>query len=111
MGGERATCSATAASCCSAAGPPTCSGAGACSSSALAVFVVASALGGFVDDGSLLIATRFIKGVSAAFTAPAGLSIITTSFAEGALRNKALSIYTATGATGLLARPRRSAGC
>src|SRR5207302_785804 len=37
---------------------------------------------------------------SAAFTAPAGLSIITTSFAEGPARNKALSIYTATGATG-----------
>jgi EmrB/QacA subfamily drug resistance transporter len=67
---------------------------------ALAVFVVASALGGVVNDGSLLIATRFIKGVSAAFTAPAGLSIITTSFAEGAARNKAISIYTATGATG-----------
>jgi EmrB/QacA subfamily drug resistance transporter len=66
----------------------------------LAVFVVASALGGVVDDGSLLIATRFIKGVSAAFTAPAGLSIITTSFAEGPVRNKAIAIYTATGATG-----------
>jgi EmrB/QacA subfamily drug resistance transporter len=66
----------------------------------LGVFVGASALGGFADDGSLLIATRFIKGVSAAFTAPAGLSIITTSFAEGAARNKAISIYTATGATG-----------
>jgi EmrB/QacA subfamily drug resistance transporter len=67
---------------------------------ALGVFVIASALGGLVDDGSLLIATRFIKGVSAAFTAPAGLSIITTSFAEGAVRNKAIAIYTATGATG-----------
>jgi EmrB/QacA subfamily drug resistance transporter len=66
----------------------------------LGVFVVASALGGLVDDGSLLIATRFIKGVSAAFTAPAGLSIITTSFAEGPSRNKAIAIYTATGATG-----------
>jgi EmrB/QacA subfamily drug resistance transporter len=66
----------------------------------LAVFVVASALGGFANDGTLLIATRFVKGVSAAFTAPAGLSIITTSFAEGAARNKAISIYTATGATG-----------
>src|SRR5437588_552238 len=30
----------------------------------------------------------------------AGLSIITTSFPEGAARNKALAIYTATGATG-----------
>ena len=41
-----------------------------------------------------------MKGVSAAFTAPAALSIITTSFAEGPARNKALSIFTATGATG-----------
>jgi EmrB/QacA subfamily drug resistance transporter len=67
---------------------------------ALGVFLVASALGGLATDGSLLIATRFIKGVSAAFTAPAGLSIITTSFAEGQARNKALAVYTATGATG-----------
>jgi EmrB/QacA subfamily drug resistance transporter len=66
----------------------------------LGVFVIASALGGFATNGALLIATRFIKGVSAGFTAPAGLSIITTSFAEGAARNKAISIYTATGATG-----------
>jgi EmrB/QacA subfamily drug resistance transporter len=66
----------------------------------LAVFVVASGLGALTNDGTLLIATRFIKGVAAGFTAPAGLSIITTSFAEGPARNKALSIYTATGATG-----------
>jgi MFS family permease len=66
----------------------------------LGVFVVASLLGGFAHDGNLLIATRFIKGMSAAFTAPAGLSIITTSFAEGRARNKALAVYTATGATG-----------
>jgi EmrB/QacA subfamily drug resistance transporter len=66
----------------------------------LGVFVVASAIGGLVDDGTLLIASRFIKGVSAGFTAPAGLSIITTSFAEGPARNKAVSIYTATGAAG-----------
>jgi EmrB/QacA subfamily drug resistance transporter len=66
----------------------------------LGVFVVASGLGALANDGSLLIATRFIKGISAGFTAPAGLSIITTNFAEGPARNKALSIYTATGATG-----------
>src|SRR3954447_2803530 len=67
---------------------------------ALAVFVVASALGGLANDGTLLIAMRFVKGVSAAFTAPAGLSIITTSFAEGPARNRALSVYTATAASG-----------
>ena len=66
----------------------------------LGVFVVASAFGGFANSGTLLIVARFIKGVSAAFTAPAGLSIITTTFAEGPARNKALAVYTATGATG-----------
>jgi len=66
----------------------------------LGVFLVASALGGLADDGTFLIVTRFVKGVAAAFTAPAGLSIITTNFAEGPARNKALSIYTATGAIG-----------
>jgi MFS family permease len=66
----------------------------------LGVFAVASGLGALASDGALLIATRFIKGVAAAFTAPAGLSIITTTFAEGPARNKALAVYTATGATG-----------
>jgi MFS family permease len=67
---------------------------------ALAVFAVASFLGGVVNDPALLIATRFVKGVSAALTAPTGLSIITTTFAEGKARNKALSIYTVFGASG-----------
>ena len=67
---------------------------------ALGVFTVASALGGLVHSGTLLIVTRFLKGAAAAFTAPAGLSIITTTFAEGPERNRALSIYTATGASG-----------
>src|SRR5213082_1372706 len=66
----------------------------------LGVFILASALGGLANDGTLLIATRFVKGISAAFTAPAGLAIITTTFAEGPARNRALAIYTATGATG-----------
>jgi MFS family permease len=66
----------------------------------LAVFLVASGLGGLATGATVLIATRFVKGVSAAFTAPAGLSIITTSFAEGPARNRALAVYTATGATG-----------
>ena len=67
---------------------------------ALAVFAVASLLGALVESGPLLIAARFIKGAAAGFTAPAGLSIITTTFPEGPLRNRALGIYTATGASG-----------
>jgi EmrB/QacA subfamily drug resistance transporter len=66
----------------------------------LSVFVVASAVGGLVNDGTLLVVTRVLKGMSAAFTAPAGLSIITTTFTEGPNRNRALAYYTATGASG-----------
>ncbi|MEV4631191.1 MFS transporter [Micromonospora sp. NPDC049523] len=67
---------------------------------AIGVFALASLLGGLVDDPNLLIGTRFVKGVAAAFTAPAGLSIITTTFHEGPARNRALSFYTACGASG-----------
>jgi MFS family permease len=67
---------------------------------ALAVFTVASLVGAFVNDGTLLVITRFLKGAAAAFTAPASLSYITTTFAEGPARNKALAIYTACGASG-----------
>jgi MFS family permease len=67
---------------------------------ALAVFAVASLFGGVVSSGGLLIAARLVKGMAAAFTAPAGLSIITTTFAEGPARNRALSIYSAFGAGG-----------
>jgi MFS family permease len=67
---------------------------------ALAVFALASLAGGLVSSGPLLILTRFVKGLAAAFTAPTGLSLITTNFAEGPARNKALSIYTVFGAGG-----------
>jgi MFS family permease len=67
---------------------------------ALGGFIVASALGGLADDGTVLVLARFVKGLSAAFTAPAALSIITTTFAEGPARNRALSIFTTVGASG-----------
>ena len=66
----------------------------------LAVFLAASGLGAAATSGQLLIATRFIKGAAAAFTAPAALSLITTSFPEGPARNRALAFFTATGAAG-----------
>ncbi len=67
---------------------------------ALAVFGIASVISAVVEVNSAIVALRFIKGVAAAFTVPAGLSIITTTFAEGPARNKALSIYTVCGASG-----------
>ncbi len=67
---------------------------------ALAVFAVASLVGGLVNDGTLLIVTRFVKGLAAAFTAPTALSILTTSFHEGPARNRALSVFSVFGASG-----------
>ena len=67
---------------------------------ALSVFAVVSLLGGLVSSPALLIGARFIKGVAAAFTAPAGMSLLTTTFPEGPMRNRAFSVYSAFGASG-----------
>ena len=67
---------------------------------ALAVFAVVSLLGGLVSSPGLLIGARFIKGIAAAFTAPASMSLLTTTFPEGPMRNRAFSIYTVFGASG-----------
>ena len=66
----------------------------------LVALIAASVLGTIATDGTLLIAARFVKGVTAAFTAPAALSILTTSFAEGHRRNRALGVYAAAAAAG-----------
>ncbi|MEU0481166.1 MFS transporter [Streptosporangium sp. NPDC006013] len=66
----------------------------------LGVFVVFSGLGGFATEGWVLVVARFVTGVASAFMAPAGLSIITTNFAEGPRRNRALLVYAGTAAAG-----------
>ncbi|WP_459716461.1 MFS transporter [Actinophytocola sp. KF-1] len=66
----------------------------------LAVFLAFSGLGGLAGDGWVLIVSRFVTGVAAAFMTPAGLSLITTSFPEGPLRNRAVLWYAAAGAGG-----------
>src|ERR687893_2106363 len=53
----------------------------------LVVFVAFSGLGGLAGEGWVLVLARFVTGVAAAFLAPAGLSIITTTFAEGRARD------------------------
>jgi MFS family permease len=67
---------------------------------AVAVFGAASVVSAFLSNDIALIALRFVKGAAAGFTVPAGLSIITTTFAEGPARSRALSIYTVCGASG-----------
>ncbi len=65
-----------------------------------AVFVAFSGLGGFATEGWMLLLARFATGVAAGFMAPAGLSIITTTFAEGPARNQALLVYGGAAAGG-----------
>ena len=67
---------------------------------AVAVFGLASVVSATLSSPEAIVTLRFVKGVAAAFTVPAGLSIITTNFAEGPARNRALSIYTVVGASG-----------
>lgn len=66
----------------------------------VALFGLASLAGGLAGEPTLLVAARAVQGIGAALTTPAAMSIITTTFAEGPERNKALGIYSAMGASG-----------
>ncbi|UFU05500.1 MFS transporter [Ruania halotolerans] len=67
---------------------------------ALVLFVLFSGLGGLAQDAWVLILARFVTGATAGFMTPAGFSLLTTSFPEEPLRNRALAIYGAIGAGG-----------
>jgi EmrB/QacA subfamily drug resistance transporter len=64
------------------------------------IFTVASAINGIADSSSVLIAGRALQGLGGAFVSPAALSILTTSFDEGAERTKALGVWSAIAAGG-----------
>ena len=66
----------------------------------LAGFAAASALAGAAAGPEMLIATRALQGVFAAALAPAGLSLLTTTFAEGRDRGRAFGVFAAVGAAG-----------
>jgi EmrB/QacA subfamily drug resistance transporter len=72
----------------------------------LVLFTVASLLCGLATSETWLIVTRGLQGLGAALVSPAALSIVTTTFAEGAERAKALGVWAAIavggGAVGLL---------
>ncbi len=69
----------------------------------LLAFTAASLSGGLAHDPVLLIASRFVQGAGAAVVAPAALSLITTSFADGGARTRALGLYGATASIGFVA--------
>jgi EmrB/QacA subfamily drug resistance transporter len=66
----------------------------------LMLFALASLAGGIADSQGVLIAARAIQGLGGAVIAPASLSILTTTFAEGAARNRAVGIWGAMGGAG-----------
>ena len=61
----------------------------------LVVFTVASLLNGLAVNEGMLIATRALQGLGAAFVSPAALSIISTTFSEGKERARALGVWAA----------------
>jgi EmrB/QacA subfamily drug resistance transporter len=64
------------------------------------LFTLASFFCGLAWSESVLIGARAVQGLGAAIISPAALSIVTTSFAEGPERNKALGIWGAIGGSG-----------
>jgi EmrB/QacA subfamily drug resistance transporter len=61
----------------------------------LLIFTVASLLDGLASTQGTLVGARALQGFGAALIAPAALSIIATTFAEGAERAKALGVWAA----------------
>jgi EmrB/QacA subfamily drug resistance transporter len=68
--------------------------------SGLVLFALASLAGGFAQSEGMLIAARAVQGLGAAILSPAALSIVTTTFTEGAERNRALGVWGAVAGSG-----------
>ncbi len=66
----------------------------------MATFTFASLLGGFATASWWLLSARTLQGVGAALAAPAVLAFLTSTFAEGRERTRALGLYTAVSVGG-----------
>jgi EmrB/QacA subfamily drug resistance transporter len=64
------------------------------------LFSLASLAGGLAQSEGWLITARAVQGLGAAIISPAALSIVTTTFSEGAERNKALGVWGAVAGAG-----------
>ncbi|MFZ0343176.1 MAG: DHA2 family efflux MFS transporter permease subunit [Gaiellaceae bacterium] len=69
----------------------------------LALFAASSLLSGFAWSAGSLVAFRAVQGLGGALLAPAALSLLMTTFAEGRERNRALGIYGAASGSGAAA--------
>lgn len=70
---------------------------------ALLVFGVASLVGGFAGQASMLLVARAAQGVAAATLQPSILSLVNTTFEAGRARTRALAVWGTVGASGLAA--------
>ncbi len=68
----------------------------------VSLFTLASLLGGIAMSGTWLLAARAGQGVGAAFAAPGALALLMTTFRHGAQRARALGVYAATSASGMM---------
>ena len=68
----------------------------------LLLYAVSSTAGGLATSPWVLIAARAGQGIGGAFLFPATLSLVTTTFPEGRERNRALSVWAASGAGGMI---------
>jgi len=66
----------------------------------LTLFVGASLLGGLAQSEAWLLGARALQGVGAAIAAPSTLALLTTTFAEGGARTRAISMYSSASAAG-----------
>jgi EmrB/QacA subfamily drug resistance transporter len=66
----------------------------------LVLFALASLVGGFAESEGMLIGARAVQGLGAAILSPSALSIVTTTFRDGAERNKALGVWGAVAGSG-----------
>ena len=69
----------------------------------LALFALSSLLSGFAWSATSLVSFRAVQGLGGALLAPAALSLLMTTFAEGRERNLALGIYGAASGSGAAA--------
>ena len=66
----------------------------------LALFTVASLVGGLAQDPAMLVGSRAFQGVGAALAAPGVLALLTTSAPDEAARNRALALFAAVSSGG-----------
>jgi EmrB/QacA subfamily drug resistance transporter len=66
----------------------------------IALFTLASLLGGLATSSAWLLAARALQGVGGAIASPTALALITTNFPEGHERNRAFGVFAAVSVSG-----------